>query len=75
MDHSPVSWAHPNPESGYVSQSCQQYRPNPEAVPLGGLWRSRVVGSFSRVEERRLESNLRMSEVFAGGGRRLMCAP
>ena len=27
-----------------------------------------MVGSFSRVQERKLENNLRISEVFAEGG-------
>lgn len=70
MDHNPGSWAAPGPIQTLnlgVSRfsSCQQHRPNAKTIPLRGLWKSRMVGSFSRGQERKLENNLRTSEVFA----------
>lgn len=78
MDHNPVSWAAPGPIQTLnlgVSRfsSCEQHRPHTKTIPLRGLWKSRMVGSFSRVQERKLENNFRTSEVFAGDGSRLVC--
>lgn len=78
MDHNPVSWAAPGPIQTLnlgVSRfsSCEQHRPHTKTIPLRGLWKSRMVGSFSRVQERKLENNFRTSEVFAGDESRLVC--